>query len=57
MKFLIWENMIQRNVLVTLFKGPSINYVVSVGGGGSPQNDLLHRPYFIKKTTRPEERG
>ena len=27
-------------------KGPSINYVVSVGGkGGSPKDDLLHRPY------------
>ena len=28
-------------------KGPSINYVVSVGG--RPKDDLLHRPYLIKK--------
>ena len=34
--------------------GPSINYVVSVGGGGSPKDDLLHRPYLTKKTTRGE---
>ena len=31
--------------------GPSINYVVSVGGeGGSPKDDLVNRPYLIKKT-------
>ena len=36
-------------------KGPSINYVVSVGKGGgggrggSPKDDLLHRPYLIKR--------
>ena len=30
-------------------KGPSINYVVLVGVGGSPKDDLLHRPYLIKK--------
>ena len=35
-----------------LHKGPSINYVVSVKGGGSPKDDLLNRPYLIKKTTR-----
>ena len=29
--------------------GPSINYVISVGGRGSPKDDLLHRPYFYKK--------
>ena len=29
--------------------GLSINYVVSVGGGGgSEKDDLLHRPYLIK---------
>ena len=34
-------------------QGPSMNYVFSVGGkGGSPKDDLLHRPYLIKKTTR-----
>ena len=32
-------------------KGLSIHYVVSVGGkGGSSNNDLLNRPYLIKKT-------
>ena len=32
------------------YRGPSINYVVSVGGkGSSPKDDLLHRPYLIKK--------
>ena len=34
--------------------GPSINYVVLVGEGGSPKDDLLHRHYLIKKTTRGE---
>ena len=36
-------------------KGPSINYVVSVGGGGggvSPTDDLLNRPYLIKKDNK-----
>ena len=29
---------------------------MSVGGeGGSPKDDLLHRPYLIKKTTRGVE--
>jgi hypothetical protein len=36
--------------------GSSINYVVSVGGG-SPKDDLLHRPYLIKKVTRGVRRG
>ena len=31
-------------VLLKASKGPSINYVVSVGG--SAKDDLLHRPYF-----------
>ena len=36
-----------------LYKGRSINYVVLVGReGGSPKDDLLHRPYLIKKMTR-----
>ena len=38
-----------------LHKGLSTNYVVSVEGGGgeggSPEDDLLNRPY-LKKTTR-----
>ena len=34
-------------------KGPSINYVILVGGeGSSPKDDWLHRPYLRKKTTR-----
>ena len=32
------------------YKGPSKNYVVSIGPGGdeggSPKDDLLNRPYF-----------
>ena len=32
--------------------GPSVNYVVSVGGGVSPQDDLLNRPYLIKKDNK-----
>ena len=32
-----------------LHKGPSINYVTSVGEGGSPKDDLLNRTYLIKK--------
>ena len=30
-------------------KGPSINYVVSVGGGVSSKDDLLNRPYLKKR--------
>ena len=41
------------STLIHIRYGSSINYVVSVGGeGGSPKDDLLHRPYLIKKTTR-----
>ena len=39
---------------------PSINYVglgVGEGEGGSPRDDLIHRPYPIKKTTRGWEEG
>ena len=37
-------------VLILIYKGPSINYVVSLGGGegGSPKDDLLQRPYFTE---------
>ena len=36
-------------------QGPSINYVVSVGGkGGSPKDNLLHRPYLIKRRQEGE---
>ena len=35
-------------------KGPFINYVVLVGEAGSPKDNLLHRPYLTKKTTRGE---
>ena len=36
-----------------LVKGSSINYVALVGGGGgSPEEDLLYRPYIMKSTTR-----
>ena len=34
-----------------MLEGSFINYVVSVGEGGSPKDDLLNRPYLIKKTT------
>ena len=57
------QNIIKVRNLILLFllcwigaiyhKGSSISYVVSVGGeGGSPKDDLLSRPYLIKKTTR-----
>ena len=46
------------STLIHIRYGSSINYVVSVGGeGGSPKDDLLHRPYLIKKTTRSWEGG
>ena len=35
--------------IVFHIKGPSINYVVLVGGGDSPTDNLLQIPYFIKK--------
>ena len=38
-------------------KGPSINYVVSVGGSGVAPKTIFYRPYFIKKTTRGGRRG
>ena len=45
-------------VKVNILREPSINYVVSVGGRGvSPKDDLLSRPYLIKKTTRGVGRG
>ena len=38
---------------VNMGKGPSINYLVSVEGGEiNPKDNLLHRLYLIKKTTR-----
>ena len=43
----------KNNFAENMSKRPSINYVVSVGGrGGSHKDDLLNRPYLIKKTTR-----
>ena len=37
-----------KRVLIPV-KGPSINYVFSVGGGGNPKDDLLHRAHLIKR--------
>ena len=60
-----WKKKQFSNVVPVLIdmhsKGPSINYVVSVGGGGGgrdcgPKDDLLHRPYF-KKRQQGGERG
>ena len=39
----------KRKLRFCRHKGPSIKYVVSVGGTGLAPDDLLHRPYLIKK--------
>ena len=49
--FKFWASQMKNHQ--TCDKGPHINYVVSVEGGegGSPKDDLLHRPYLIKKAS------
>ena len=50
---LLQANLFSLTVIVYKLLGPSINYVVSAGGeGGKAKDDLLSRPYLIKKTTR-----
>ena len=45
--------MVSRKVLTKCFLG-AVHKLCRLGRveGGSPKNDLLHRPYLIKKTTR-----
>ena len=45
--------MVRAAVTAESHWGPFINYVILVGLG-SPKDDLLQRPYLIKKTTRGE---
>ena len=52
---MFWHNFLEAKIGFRKFydktsKGPSINYVVlAAGEGGNPNNDLLNRPYLIKK--------
>ena len=40
-----------------LLRGPSINYVASIGEGITPKDNLLNRTYLVKKTTMGEGEG